>query len=173
MIDPNEELDLATNNEKRLIAVANLRLLLVAPVARIEVVLTKLAVALDAPLAAATIIDENSQHFIATNTGPLGSEPRNTSHCQYVISRGQFLCITDVTSEPVWNRLKRHLIGDKLLTSYIGFPLRYQSQIIGTVCVVDNRPRKWTSEDQFEVYRASRYVGNLLKEASDEQRGAT
>lgn len=131
------------------------------PVEAVQARLARLGEEIDA-LTAATVLDGKRQHFLATSAGPMDATPREASHCQYVIGTGRFLCITDTQASPTWRRLARILVGKEPLQAYLGFPLRYEGQTIGSVCAVDAKARAWSSEDQFAVYVASREIERLL-----------
>lgn len=132
------------------------------PLGRVERQLTDLATRLGVTLTAATVLDDETQHLLATSDGPMESTPATSSHCQYVIGSGEFLCISDAATDSTWKRLHRALVRGEPLTAYLGFPLRYHGEIVGAVCAVDTHSREWTSDEQYEVYRVSRVISDLL-----------
>lgn len=155
----------ALDNPKRLSAVQRLTESAL-PINQIQAVLKELATKIDVRLTAATYLDNNTLYFIATSEGAADGIPRETSHCQYVIGTGRYLCITDVNSDPMWKRLARAMVNNKPLNAYLGFPLKYQGETVGAVCAVDERTRNWTTDDQYEVLHASKAVAKLLEEST-------
>ena len=132
------------------------------PLGGIEVALSGLAQRLQVPITAATVLDGATQHFIATSAGPHPPEPRETSHCQYVIASGEPLCISDVATDTVFSKLARLLLSGQPLNAYLGYPLHYEGHVVGAVCAVDVRARVWSPDDQYEVLVAVRDVEVLL-----------
>lgn len=124
-----------------------------------------LAHRLDTPFAAATVLDDRYQHFIATNSGPFESCERDNSHCQYVISTGIPLAINNTQESSLWRRLYRIAVDGVPLQAYLGSPLKYNDQVLGAICVVDFKPRIWTAEDHYQVSETARRVSEILEES--------
>lgn len=133
------------------------------PVPEVQEMLVDLAAYVDAPFAAATMLDGTTQHFLATNGGPMETCSRDTSHCQYVITTGTFLAIHDAATEVPWKQRARNIILGKRLQAYLGVPLKVDGQVIGAVCVVDTEAHEWTPDEQFETYRVARKVSEILE----------
>lgn len=133
------------------------------PSTEIQGMLVSLAAELDAPFSAVTLLDGSEQHYLVTNGGPMESCSRDMSYCQYVIATGEFLAVSDAARQNPWKRLHRLPIGRKPLQSYLGSPLRVDGQVLGATCVIDVRPRTWTSDEQYEVYRVGRKVAETLE----------
>lgn len=165
-LDP-EVITAALEERTRLDAVQQVMALEI-PVDQIQALLTSLADLLGgSPLCAVTVLDGTTQHFLATSDGPMADMEREVSHCQYVISTGEFICIRDASlPESRWSKLKRSLIKDEPLAAYLGFPLRFHDQTIGAVCAADSTAREWTAEQHFAVYQASRAVRKILEQAA-------
>ncbi len=106
------------------------------------------AEALNVPAAAVSLIDRNRQ-FIKSGVG-LPPElaaarqfPIDQSICQYVIDGGEPLIVEDAFLHAT---LKDHpAVLGKLARSYMGIPLKDDAGLsVGTLCVWDEKPRKWT-----------------------------
>src|SRR4051794_10480134 len=105
---------------------------------------------LNAPGSMVSIIDEERQ-FFASCLG--GSEPvaatRQTplaySFCQHTVSTREPLVVTDAREHPV---LRDNLaVGVMGVVAYAGVPLiTREGHALGSLCVIDRRPRAWTSD---------------------------
>jgi serine phosphatase RsbU (regulator of sigma subunit) len=117
--------------------------------------LTRLAATLlDAPLAFATIVDE-TRSFWKSSFGVGSGERQNPveeSFCQYVIGAHHELTIDDAAADP---RTRDNPSVESMgVAAWAGFPLMApDGQVLGSFCVIDTRPRRWTSRD-VEVLRA-------------------
>ncbi len=136
------------------------------PLPELSAILRELSEEVRVPFAAATLLDDRDQRFLATAGVPAGMElpvdPVEGSHCQYVIASGSFLCVSDARVDPMWRRLTRVMVGGAPLVAYAGFPLRVSGELMGSVCVVDMVPRSWSPDELFAVYGAARRAGDVL-----------
>ena len=118
-------------------------------------VMTRLAVRLpQVPVSYVSIIDKE-RDFFATQRGlpaPLSVVRQNTGRtfCHYVLESDEPLVVADALEHPVLAMLQSvQAMGAR---SYVGMPLKLDGQTIGTFCVVDMRPRAWSSSD-LEILR--------------------
>jgi GAF domain-containing protein len=72
--------------------------------------------------------------------------PLSHSLCQYVVSDGRPLLITDAREDP---RLQDNLAIEELdAIAYAGWPLHdHNGQVIGSLCAIDSEPRRWTEHE--------------------------
>lgn len=137
--------------------------------------LTRLAaIVVGAPLAFATIVDDQRSFWKSCFGLPDGAPRQNTveeSFCQYVVRSSHELIVTDATfDERTRNNPSVEAMG---IRAWAGFPLSAPNgQVLGSLCVVDVRPREWTDRDR-EVLRtlaaaASREIA--LREAIENER---
>jgi signal transduction protein with GAF and PtsI domain len=112
---------------------------------------------LDAPLALISLVDENRQFFKSCIGGlpaPWSRAPETPlSHslCQYAVASGEQLVVVDARVNPITSGNKA--VTDIGVIAYAGIPLIVDHQAIGTLCVVDSKPREWTDE-QVETLRS-------------------
>jgi signal transduction histidine kinase len=114
--------------------------------------LTRLAAsALNAPIALITLVDRNRQYFAAECglSGKLKEErqtPLSHSFCKHVVASGEPLLIDDSRTHPLTaNNPANHEYG---VAAYAGVPLLDSvGYPLGTICVVDQKPRRWTEND--------------------------
>ena len=99
---------------------------------------------LNAPIALVSLVDEDRQFF----KSGLGVEERETplshSFCQHAIARREPLVVDDAREHPI---LKDNpAVREMGAIAYAGVPLIDPGgQALGTLCVLDNRPRQWSS----------------------------
>ena len=117
--------------------------------------LTRLAAKLlGAPVALISLVDDERQFFKSC----LGLEepwasaretPLSHSFCQYAVAEGEPLVIEDAREHPlVQDNLA---IRDLNVVAYAGIPLiRPGGEALGTLCVIDHKPRVWT-KDQLDI----------------------
>src|SRR5690242_13531750 len=104
-----------------------------------------------APVALVSLVDADRQRF-ASACGLDGEldETRETplthSFCRYVVEDRRPLIVEDARND---ERLRDNpAVAEHSAIAYAGFPLRSpDGHVLGSFCVLDNRPRKWT-EDQ-------------------------
>lgn len=127
--------------------------------------LTRLAATLLAvPSAFVTIVDDRRAFWkscvgAAAEVG-VRENPVEASFCQYVIADDEGLCVGDAAADPrTRDNPSVSLMG---VAAYAGYPVRCpDGQVLGTLCVIDVRPRDWTARDR-EVLQT------LADAASDE-----
>jgi len=114
--------------------------------------LTSLAArVLRAPVALVSLVDARRQ-FFASAVGlpePWASSretPLSHSFCQHVVSADEPLVVSDARDHP--DLRHNPAIRDLGAVAYAGIPLRDGAGLaLGTLCVIDHRPRAWSGED--------------------------
>ena len=114
--------------------------------------LTKLAAkALDAPVALLTLVDKNRQIFAAAYGleepwASAGETGLLHSFCQHVVVSVEPLVCTDAREHRLVH--DNLAIRDLNVISYAGVPLTTDDgQTIGSFCVIDHKPRRWTAHE--------------------------
>jgi hypothetical protein len=107
--------------------------------------ITRLAArVLEAPVALISLVDEDRQFFKSS----LGVDERETplshSFCQHAIAQRTPLVVDDAREHPI---LKDNpAVAEMGSVAYAGVPLiDAAGQALGTLCVIDKRPRQWSS----------------------------
>ena len=135
------------------------------------------AVALEAPLAFVTVVDENRSFWKAC-IGMDARDPadrQNTvaeSFCQYVVGSDAELVVGDAASDP--RTRENPSIAGMGVAAWAGFPLRAPGgEVLGSFCVVDTEVRKWTERD-VEILRTLAHAagGEIALRAAAEQSAA-
>lgn len=117
----------------------------------------------NAPISSITIIDKNRQWFKA-KLGNLADEtPRVYSFCSHAILGSDILEVVDSQKD---ERFKDnpYVLGDPHVRFYAGAPLELRDGLrVGTLCVIDDKPKK-LNEQQLKALRIlSLHVTKLLE----------
>ena len=116
--------------------------------------ITRVAVHLfDVPVALISIVEEHKdRQFFASQQGledPVASArqtPLSHSFCRHVKAQKAPLIVSNAPKHPL---LKDNLaIRDLKVMAYLGVPISQPSgEVIGAICVINNRPREWSDAD--------------------------
>jgi PAS domain S-box-containing protein len=104
---------------------------------------------LHSPIALVTLVDSD-RLFLKACLGlpePWASArqlPLSHSLCQRLLATGQPLAIGDVHSDPL---ARSQAVVELGVAAYLGIPLRFGGQVLGSLCVADRQPRAWTEDD--------------------------
>src|SRR5215211_6437863 len=105
----------------------------------------------NAPVALVTAVDRDRQFFKSCLGLPEPwatdrETPLSHSFCQHVVALREPVIIADARRDA---RLLDNLaIRDLGVIAYLGVPLiTHEGHAIGTLCVIDHRPRTWTSDE--------------------------
>jgi GAF domain-containing protein len=111
---------------------------------------------LNAPVALVSAIDRDRQFFKSCLGLPepwasRRESPLTHSFCQHVVAAREPLVVSDARQEP---KLRNNLaIRDFGVIAYLGVPLiTRDGHALGTLCVIDHKPRTWTS-DQVDLLK--------------------
>ncbi|HEX4181509.1 MAG TPA: GAF domain-containing protein [Caulobacteraceae bacterium] len=139
--------DMPPEEAKRVAALKALNVLDTAPEERFDRI-TRLAAALfDTPVALISLVDANRQWFKSSCGIPGGETPRDESFCAHAVVSRKPLVIPDALLD---DRFADNPIvtGPARVRFYAGSPLFLSDgSCIGTLCVLDVRPRDFNSDD--------------------------
>ena len=116
----------------------------------------------ETPIALVSFVDEDRQWFLSRHGTELRQTDRSLAFCAYAILGEDVLEIPNALDDPrfVDNEL---VTGEPKIRFYAGAPLQSPSgQNLGTLCVIDQQPRKLSSEQREALRALSRQVSNLL-----------
>jgi PAS domain S-box-containing protein len=105
---------------------------------------------LGAPIALVTLVDAD-RLFLKACLGlpePWASArqlPLSHSLCQRLLDTGQPLMIGDVRADPLARG--NQAVVEFGVAAYLGIPLQFAGQVLGSLCVADRQPRAWTDDD--------------------------
>lgn len=136
------------DEKERLAALRLLNLLDTAPEERFDRY-TRIAAALfDVPVALVTLVDEDRQWFkscIGTNECETS---REVSFCAHALKQQEVMVVADALADPRFadNPI---VVGGPRIRFYAGAPLRILGgHCIGTLCIIDHRPRQLSDEER-------------------------
>lgn len=113
-----------------------------------------------APMAAVSLIHDETQNIAVSHGLPVGCMPRSESFCTFTIEQGDVLECCDPESDPRFAALPA-VLSEPYVRYYIGAPLRLLSGIeVGALCVVDTVRRRAASDDQ------KAYLAGLARQAA-------
>ena len=145
-----QDLQVHIDSPARLQALASLEIL-DAPAERNFQLLTELACEiLSAPVSLISLVTDDRQFFVSSNglSEPWLSQretPLSHSFCQHVVERDEPLVISDARNHPLV--CDNAAIKDLDVVGYLGVPLIYEGNSLGSLCVIDNKPRGWTQAE--------------------------
>ncbi len=102
------------------------------------------------PVALLSLVDDERQYFksqlgLASPWAEQRQTPLSHSFCQYAVTRGGQLTVTNAPLDPL---VKDNLaIPDLGVIAYAGVPVEADAQPIGVLCAIDTSPREWTEDD--------------------------
>lgn len=105
---------------------------------------------LRAPMAFVSIVDDQTVYFAGADgiTGELADTRQNSaeaSYCQYVVALDDVLVVNDSLHDPLV--VEHPATTEGGVRAYLGVPLRVEGECLGSFCVVDVRPRRWSDDD--------------------------
>jgi phosphoribosyl 1,2-cyclic phosphodiesterase/DNA-binding NarL/FixJ family response regulator len=102
---------------------------------------------LDVPAAMVTMIDAERQWFKSTAGFDVSETPRDLAFCSYAIQQDEMFIVPDALADPRF--ADNPVVADgPRLRFYAGRPVHVDGRRVGTLCVVDNRPRNLGEEDK-------------------------
>lgn len=141
----------AVNDAKRLASLQETGLLDSGPDERFDGLARVAARVLHAPVALVSLIDKDRQYFKSCIglSEPWATDretPLSHSFCQHAVAARRPLIVDDAREDPT---LRDNLaIRDLDVIAYAGIPLiGSDGQALGTLCVIDNKPRHWRPEE--------------------------
>lgn len=169
-----EPISRAINDPERLRALDRTALLDSAAEDRFDRLTRIAARALDAPVALVSLVDKDRQFFKSAIGLPepwatCRQTPLSHSFCQLVVASKDILRVTDARSD---KRVATNLAVSELgVVAYLGAPLKASGgSVIGSLCVIDVKPREWTADDERLLADVAAIVEDQIGLASSERR---
>ncbi|MEA2448796.1 MAG: hypothetical protein QOG63_728 [Thermoleophilaceae bacterium] len=144
----------ALDDPARLAALERLDLVEGKPYAGFDRYTAEAAKQLDAPIALVSLVDSRRQYFPSRHASAepftsLEETPLSYSFCKHAVERKAPLVINNAPEEPLVQ--DNPAIAEFDVIAYAGAPIiTSDDQALGTLCVMDHRPREWTA-DQVEL----------------------
>lgn len=151
------------NEELRLKALRSYRILDTLPESAYDDITFIASMICGAPLSAVSLIDERRQWFKSRRGLKDQETARETAFCAHAISGTGLFTVPDTHQDERF-RDNPFVVGDPNLRFYAGAPLVTPSgHSVGTLCVMDQRPRELTAEQEDALRRLSVQVVALLE----------
>jgi len=122
---------------------------------------------MDVPVSLVSLVSADRQHFVASQGLPddvaeVAQTPLSHSFCQHVVTAGEPLVIADARED---QRLCFNKAVDELqVIAYLGVPIRTKRKnVLGSFCVIDNKPREWTDECVEEMVALADLVAHEIE----------
>jgi phosphoribosyl 1,2-cyclic phosphodiesterase/DNA-binding response OmpR family regulator len=100
----------------------------------------------DVPASLITLIDAERQWFKSRPGLEVQETPRELSLCAYAIHEDRLMVVPDALLDPRFAD-NPMVTGESRMRFYAGRPLRIDGRRVGTLCVVDTRPRELRDDD--------------------------
>lgn len=131
----------------RLAALRALHLLDTPPEDRYDRITRLARRAFDVPIALVSLVDADRQWFKSRQGLDGEQTPRTESFCSVAIQKQEILVVPDARLDPRFAHLPG-VTGEPHVRFYAGRPLQAPGgQRVGTLCLVDTRPRGFSAED--------------------------
>jgi hypothetical protein len=127
---------------------------------------------LSAPIALVNLVLEEIQFFKAHYGLPKdlaaarGTE-RDVSFCQFVVRDGVSFEVTNAKHD---TRVPQHLVKHHDIQSYLGLPVVFNDVIVGSLCVIDTKPREFSEAEHKTLRELADRVNKRLVELDQSQR---
>lgn len=120
------------------------------------------AILTQADAAQINVLDDTRQHHICEwpeSDTPTPPDDVSTAGCREVILQEMSLVVPDVWNHPVMCQMP----WTKTWRGYLGTPICYHDQIIGSLCVLTRQPRTWSELDLRALEGVARLIGMALE----------
>jgi GAF domain-containing protein len=156
----------ALDDPERLAAMERLDLLNAKPDSGFDRYTALAAEMLDAPIALVSLVDSRRQFFLSNHSEePMKNydeTPLSYSFCQHAVRAKAPLVIPDARDHPLVS--ENPAIEAFGIVSYAGAPIMTpDDQALGTLCVMDEKPRQWTPEQVEMLTDLAAAVGSEIR----------
>jgi len=129
------------NEEQRLASLHGLSILDTPPEERFDRITRLAASIFNTPMASITLVDRDRQWFKSSYGLDAVESSRETSFCSHAVAAQDVLVVSDAFQDPRFSD-NPLVTGSPRIRFYAGCPIFVGPDCVGTVCVLDNRPRQ-------------------------------
>lgn len=122
-------------------------------------------------IAAVTLIDHDRQWFKSCTGAQITEADRSTVFCSVTIMHDEALILRD-TQEDVRFRENPLVTGESGIRFYAGYPLAVHGERVGTLCLLDSRPREFSDVDEDLLRELASWVQKELTLTQELDRAA-
>lgn len=161
MINPRSESEKVTSHK-----ILSSELLTEVLDEKLQSIVEEAAKDLDTPIALVTLVMEHIQFFKAhyglpEDLAQIRGTDRDVSFCQYVVGKEQPLIVEDARRDAL---MPQELVEKYDVIAYMGMPIRVNGNVVGSLCVIDTKPRVFSSEQKRELEKLALLVNARLDE---------
>ncbi len=149
--------------QARLAALQSLQLLDTAPEQVFEDAVRLASTICGTPISLVSLIDGHRQWFKARVGLEMSETPREQAFCAHAIQQSDLFIVPDALLD---TRFKQNplVTGDPKIRFYAGMPLKSpDGHAIGTLCVIDSKPRQLTPEQEAALAVLTEQVSNQIR----------
>ena len=177
MTDPSNQFPFTTREQRRLDALDSYKILDTAPEAAFDDIVTIASEICDVPMALISLVDSKRQWFKAAVGLEVSETPREVAFCAHAIQQESTFIVSDAAADERFSA-NPLVTGNPNLRFYAGTPLQTpDGEALGTLCVLDTRPRNLTPHQDSALQALGRLVmqqlefrKSLFKQRENEQR---
>ena len=114
------------------------------------------------PISLITLVDEHRQWFKARVGLPVSETSRDVAFCAHAILDEKILVVPDALKDKRFHD-NPLVTGNPKIRFYAGIPLTSNGHKLGTLCVIDKKPRKLSKTQLKDFVFLGRQVVNLLE----------
>ena len=129
------------NEEQRIAVLHDLKILDTPPEERFDRITRLAASIFNAPMALISLVDRERQWFKSTYGLDASETSREMSFCSHAVASQEALVVPDTFQDPRFSD-NPLVTGAPRIRFYAGCPIFVGATCIGTVCVLDSRPRQ-------------------------------
>jgi len=131
----------------------------------LQEIVKKASVELKSPIALVSLILDQVQFFKAHIGLPPALElsrgtNRDASFCQFVVRDGKTFEVKDAPNDP---RIPQHVVKEYNIKSYLGVPIMFEENVMGSLCVLDTKKRDFSKEEHKSLNDLAQLVNERLK----------
>ena len=154
---------LPQNEASRLSHLRRLELAAGPPDPGLDAVVALAAASFSMPIAFVSLLDDERQWFKARCGFDFNQSRREDALCNHAIATGDLLVVEDMRDDPRFAD-NPFVTGPLQLRFYAGCPISADGEhLLGTLCLVDSRPRSFSAEDRVRLRQFGAMVDGLLR----------
>ncbi|EKE67929.1 sensor domain-containing diguanylate cyclase [Gallaecimonas xiamenensis] len=156
------EAPIPSNDEQRLAALDRSGLLRSRPDPRFDRVARLAKRLFKSNTALISLVAKDEQWFKAKDGLEAQALPRKTSFCGHAVAQSAPLIVKDTKDDPRFfdNPL---VTGHPFIRFYAGYPVYFEGQVLGTLCVFADKPRAFSDEDMDTLASLASWVENEIR----------
>lgn len=116
----------------------------------------------DVPIVAISLITSNTQWFKSSQGLTVCETSREVSFCGHAILEKDTFIVPDASKDENFSD-NPLVVEEPYIRFYAGHPIHFNSTKMGTLCIIDTRPRRFKTEDFDTLKSLALWVENELK----------